>query len=552
MAGRASSLTLARVLSLLAALGAFGPLALSAQDPAATAIRALLTSARIPSSRHPDFTGQVEVLSRLYAARGDAPLWDDGNGLTPLAHAAIVTLGASAERGLDPEEYDVRLLDSLADAGVAASVEIRAERDVLLSRALSRYLSDLRDGRVPDTPFDHLKLGIPIDASVALVQRAAAGEAIETLAREVEPPLVQYRNLLRHLARYHQLAGSLILVPLPRAIPGIGEPYAGAAELRRRLIAYGDLIADSAPADTAVYDSVLAEGVRHFQFRHSLEPDGVLGAPTRRELAVPPARREEQIALALERLRWLPPLPDQRIIVVNIPAFTLVAFDSIGGTGTPVLQMRVVIGRAFDKRTPVMYEPLRSVEFRPYWNIPVKILREEYLPQLSLQPLFLRRQRMEVLGARDSVLGDGVTPEILWGLANGAYRLRQRPGGWNALGATKFTFPNRADIYLHGTPDTTAFSLARRDLSHGCIRLQDPGSLAEWALRGVPGWDIAQIDSVVAGTGNVLVPVAEPIGVLIYYATATATSDGEIRFHPDIYGHDRRLRAALTGRSRGR
>src|SRR6185369_2580354 len=97
-----------------------------------------------------------------------------------------------------------------------------------------------------------------------------------------------------------------------------------------------------------------ADGVRRFQARHALTPDGVLGRATRVALSVPPAHRVRQISLALERLRWLPPLEGQRLLVVNVPAFELFAFDSIGGTGAPTLRMPVVTGGSFDHRTPVM------------------------------------------------------------------------------------------------------------------------------------------------------------------------------------------------------
>jgi murein L,D-transpeptidase YcbB/YkuD len=214
--------------------------------------------------------------------------------------------------------------------------------------------------------------------------------------------------------------------------------------------------------------------VRRFQVRHALTPDGVLGRATREALSVSPAHRIRQISLALERLRWLPALDGQRLLVVNVPAFELFAFDSIGGTGTPTLRMPVVTGGSFDHRTPVMLQPLRNVEFRPYWNVPRGILTKEILPAIQRDPRYLVKERMEILGRSDSILGDSVTPAMMDALQRGRFRVRQRPGPWNSLGLTKFNFPNDADIYFHGTPDTTVFHRARRDLSHGCIRLQDP------------------------------------------------------------------------------
>jgi murein L,D-transpeptidase YcbB/YkuD len=212
--------------------------------------------------------------------------------------------------------------------------------------------------------------------------------------------------------------------------------------------------------------------------------------------------------------------------------------------------MPVVIGSAYDHRTPVMLQPLTRVEFHPYWNVPPTIVRAEILPALAADPGYLRKLRMEVVGVRDSVLGDSVTPAIAALLTRGRLRIRQRPGPWNALGLTKFTFPNHDDVYLHGTPDTTLFRRARRDLSHGCIRLQRPAMVAEWALAG-GNWARARIDSTLAGSADtVWAPVVRPTSVLIFYTTAVAMPDGEARFYQDIYGHDHELAVSLRDRHR--
>ena len=523
---------------------------LAAQDPTTPHIRAALDAGRLAASRRADLAGIDSMLRAFYAARGDAPVWDLGQGFGQAARAAIVTLRASDERGLDPRDYDVARLDSLADAAPDTTAAGRAERDLLLTVAITRYLRDLREGRVAGTPFAHVKERTPVPVVVGQLQRAGAGVPLETLAREVEPHLAQYRNLLRQLARYRQLVTTLDLRPLPLRVVRPGQRYAGTAELWRRLVAYGDIPASTPYVPSTRYDSVLAEGVRRFQVRNALTPDGVIGAATRRALSVRPEQRVRQIALALERLRWLPSLEGQRLIVVNVPGFELFAFDSIGGAGAPTLRMPVVIGDSFDHRTPVMIQPLTTVEFRPYWNVPRSIMLEEFLPVMAHDGRFLAKQNMEVVGARDSVLGDSITPRILTGLQRGWYRVRQRPGPWNALGRIKFTFPNRADIYLHGTPDTLAFTRARRDLSHGCIRVQDPPALAQWALRGMNGWDLSRIDSALTGPDTLRTPVPRGITVLIFYTTAVATPEGEVVFYPDIYGHDRALAAELRARQR--
>jgi murein L,D-transpeptidase YcbB/YkuD len=326
------------------------------------------------------------------------------------------------------------------------------------------------------------------------------------LVAALEPRLVQYRNLRALLARYRTLAADSTLRPLPAGPPvHPGEQYAALAELRHTLVALGDLAPDSAGAPGDVYQGATAEAVRRFQRRHALEPDG---------------------------------------IVVNIPAFRLLAFEpeAVGG---PSLTMRVVVGRALDKRTPVLLEELRYVEFRPYWNVPRSILVDEIIPRLRRDPGYLRANQMEVVGAKDGVVGDEVTLVVLARLERGELRVRQRPGPANALGLAKFVFPNAADVYMHGTPQTQLFARARRDFSHGCIRLEDPTALALWVLEDRLEWSRERMDSAMAGPGTTRVLLARPMPVLVFYTTAVARADGTASFYSDVYGLDRRLAEAL-------
>ncbi|HTK55386.1 MAG TPA: hypothetical protein VL295_01065, partial [Gemmatimonadales bacterium] len=210
---------------------------LAAQDPTAHFLRATLDAGRLPAASRADLADVDSALDAFYAARRDAPVWDLGQGYTQAARAAIVTLRVSDERGLDPRDYDVARLDSLAEAYPDTSAEGRAGRDLLLTVAITRYLRDLREGRVAGTPFAHVKERTPIPAVVGQLQRAGSGTPLEALAREVEPHLAQYRNLLRQLARYRQLVTTLDLRPLPTRVARPGQRYTGTAELWRRLVA---------------------------------------------------------------------------------------------------------------------------------------------------------------------------------------------------------------------------------------------------------------------------------------------------------------------------
>ena len=136
-------------------------------------------------------------------------------------------------------------------------------------------------------------------------------------------------------------------------------------------------------------------------------------------------------------------------------------------------------------------------------------------------------------------------------LRSGEARLRQRPGARNALGGVKFVLPNTMDIYLHATPARELFERTRRDFSHGCIRVREPEALAQFVLQGQPEWTTAQIEAAMTSGVNRTVPLAAPIPVIVFYTTVIVDAEGRALFLPDIYGHDRKLRALRAAAATG-
>jgi murein L,D-transpeptidase YcbB/YkuD len=400
----------------------------------------LLAAAPLPGRCQIAVSNEV---ARLYAPRGDSLLWHGDRGLSGSGHSALRLLRSAPEQGLDPRDYDAALLDSLSRTP-ARTPEDRKRLDLLLTMNLVRFLDHLRSGRARDRPKQEL--------GAALLD-AIAADTLPALATALEPRLVHYRYLRRALAEYRLLAEDTTLGVLPadRTIHP-SEPYQAAEGLARLLAALGDLPEEtlSTPARGS-YSGPLPEGVTRFQERHGLEPDGVIGPATFRSLNTPLQWRVRQLELAMERLRRLPLVQGERVVVVNVPAFRLFAFDSASGSGRSALISRVVVGRAVATRTPTLFEEMRYVDFWPYWNVPRSILVNEILPTLRRRPDYLHRNDMEVLDQRGRVMGDRVSAAILEGLRAGTLRVRQRPGADNALGAVKFVFPNTAAVYIHGT-----------------------------------------------------------------------------------------------------
>ena len=521
----------------------------------ANAIRVIVADSRNPvlGSIAPP---EREQLTALYGPRADAPLWVDASGRPSRdARDALALLKGAADEGLDPVDYSAAPLERLAATLEAGPTPPDvAAFDTGLSVSTLRYLRHLHAGRV-DPRTIGFRMTAPADDHqfTTLLSEAIARHQITETAAKVAPPFALYRRLRGMLARYRSLAADPTLVPLPP--PGAtvrpGEPYAALRALHRWLVALGDLPADTpAPSEPSTYGGALVEGVKAFQVRHGLEADGVLGKDTQAALHVPLSWRVRQIELALERLRWLPHLGDKRFVAVNIPMFRLWAWDSIPPDGTPSFQTGAIVGRALNTQTPVFVEEMRYVIFRPYWNVPPSILRHEILPALERDPDYLQRHDMEIVsGPGDDARPVPVTAESIAGLRQGKLRVRQRPGPKNALGLVKFVFPNDYNIYLHGTPAPELFKRARRDFSHGCVRVEDPVALAEWVLKEQPEWTRERILAAMNGNQPRRVDLTRPIQVILYYITAVVMpEDGTIHFAEDIYGHDTKLDQALTRR----
>jgi len=240
--------------------------------------------------------------------------------------------------------------------------------------------------------------------------------------------------------------------------------------------------------------------------------------------------------------------PAGRVVVVNIPMFQLWTWDAGAFAGPPAASMRVIVGRREVSETPVFTATLDHMIFRPYWNVPPSILRDEILPAWARDADYLTRQQMEIVdGPGDDAQVMAADPVLVPALRAGRLRVRQRPGAHNALGLVKFMFPNSASVYLHGTPTPSLFARERRDLSHGCVRVADPPGLASWVLGRVGGWSEVRIASAMHGDHSERVDLTPPIDVALVYLTAIVAPDGAeaVHFADDLYGLDARLARAL-------
>jgi L,D-transpeptidase YcbB len=520
-------------------------------------LRTIVNSGRLAELRWQDFSNFGKTVEEFYALGNYQLAWTRGGKPTSQASELIVILEEAAEKALDSKDYDGERWAGRLSALNAAAGQNESElakTDIALTVSAMRYVSDLHLGRVdPKTlhsDFDPERH--KYDLAQFLRQRVMTASNVKEALQVVEPPFPGYKRTIGALHQYLQLANEEVPDPLPAVTKPIepGQNYQAVAKLATRLQFLGDLPATNVARDSQTYAGDIVDAVKRFQQRHGLEADGKLGPQTIEELNRPMSFRLRQLQLSLERWRWLPDNFDQPPVLVNIPEFRLRAYDK---EGNRVLSMRVVVGRAMRTETPVMEEDMKYVVFWPYWNVPPSILRGEIVPKISKDPGYLEKNNYEVASYSGEVVTDGlVSEETLAQLRAGKLMVRQKPGPKNALGLIKFIFPNTNNIYLHSTPSTGLFATSRRDFSHGCIRVEDPATLAEWVLRNNPGWTRAKIDAAFKDEKQQQVNLTKEIPVLILYGTAVVPENGTPEFFRDIYGFDKNLEKLIAEAYAGR
>lgn len=511
----------------------------------------------------------LDDLARLYWHTGNGPLWTgpDG-GPTAAAGNLIETLISADQDGLPLDQV---ALDAIRDRWQARTGRAVAQREMLLSAALLRHTRAVAFGRVNPYRLDPSwnmapRMDDPVTVAAEILAMAPGADRFQALA----PPHEGYRRLRAALAdlRAEQdrasaaaRAAPVLLGPGPERRLGAEAPEI--ARLRDRLglapgnrfddatmaalkawqtehglyadgilgprtraaldaearVAAGDLTVPPGPilrqgsrgprvrllrrrlgldGDGDHYDAVLTAAVRDFQRQHGLRADGAVGPATLDALNRDRRTDIARVIANMERWRWLPRDLGDRYVLVNADGYEVEAWAE----GARQLKMRAIVGKS-EFRTPLFNDDIERLVLNPSWR-PTR-----------------------------NMVARGVPDE------------RVPPGPGNPLGPVKFDSPNRFQVYLHGTSKPHLFRRDRRNFSSGCVRVEDPRTLAAFVLNDPQTWPRERIERATAGRTTRWVPVDDPVPVYFMYWTAWVNDDGVLRFGTDSYGRDPDLLRAL-------
>lgn len=444
---------------------------------------------------------EAAAVSEVYAAHDWKPLWTQSN-----AGELDKLISERGRHGLDRIDMAVTGLND-QDA---------AHRDVTRTAAALRYAKALAQGSVDPTSL-HEVYTFPRpdrDLASALAQAASNGSLADWFASlapqdseyaQLSDAYVQYREQSENADDTRIEASGLIEV-------GDTDPRVPAivAELRANDYLAGEPALDKA---SNAYVEATAEAVRRLQADYGIADDGVIGPDTLAVLNLGPGDRARALAVALERRRWLDRSPAATRIDVNAADARMRYFRD----GKMTDSRKVIVGEPGNE-TPPLLSPIYRLVANPTWTVPKSIQNGELS---GVSQSYLDSRNMEIKGG--------------W--------IVQQSGPDNALGLVKFDMQNEHAIYLHDTSSPKLFAESQRQLSHGCVRVEDALGFAQMLAdqQGVADqWTKARDSG-----EQTFVPLPEQVPVRLLYHNVFVDDGGAVAFRTDPYGWNDPIAEAL-------
>jgi murein L,D-transpeptidase YcbB/YkuD len=474
---------------------------------------------------------RTDYVLYLYKLRDFKPLWKKQREL------CVDIINSSYDEGLSSEDYHIVEIQKLRDAlSKKKDASVAAKLDILMSDAILEYSYHLIKGKVDQSKiregWDVPPNKLPRDG-IERVINGVEHDSLEMVIEGFKPQNFMYKYLKKGLARYRKIErnGGWPKVETKKVLKKDVKDTA-VLTLRKYLTITGDMDPALKSVNDTVFDTIIEQAVKNFQFRHNLTMDGIVGKGTLAEINVPVEDRIDQIRINMERARWVMHQLPNDFVVANIAGFNVrrLINDSI------VNYSRAIVGKKFHE-SPIFRGKIQYIVLNPTWTVPFSIAVKEMLPKIKKDKNYLPDHYLELLDRS----GNPVNPETVdfntLSSSNFPYTIRQKAGPHNALGQVKFIFPNKYSVYMHDTPARSLFSREKRAFSHGCIRLDKKWELF-FSLVDDPAWDEKRLREVLDSQKTTTVMLKEPEEILILYWTAGADKKNRLFFNEDVYGRD--------------
>ena len=460
---------------------------------------------------------------QFYALHAYRPAWTSFNHLNRNGESLISLIENAREYGLEPAHYHINKLREIQlqikdDGKRSQHGQNRMELEMLLTDAALKLMVNLHCGyrAIDSTMLSSSWIGT---LPAILIEGVKLGNPVERIL-SVQPRFIEYSQLQAatvNFVRSTSLSDDTLFIA--EADEDSVEFY---NQVKNALVRLGYAEKNSRKEE-------IVAGLKEFQQHHGLESDGRPGMNTLEALRMTTLYHYRMLALNLDRLRKQEN-SGMHLLYVNIPAYQLKIFRQNKLMDT----YRVIVGTP-KTPTPQLVSKVERVIANPVWDVPTSIAQNELLPKIKADSGYLRRNNFRLVDRHNKTVN---SQEIdIDRISNAEYFIRQDASSDNALGKVKFIFSNPYAVYLHDTPGKTLFAKDTRDMSHGCVRLQNPEKLAEYLVNVVQS-DSTDISGLISRGIRREFNLAIAVPIHISYITCAADEKGNLYFYRDIYGID--------------
>lgn len=458
-------------------------------------------------------TKNDSILSSIYSSNQSYWFADDLS-LNDQGEEAIFNLIHANYFGLNPEQYNATFFDSLP---TPLTPEMAANIEAELSLSFYSFVKHLRYGMIPSNYYKKITDLKTKKDSTDLLSIFNAGNVVEA-GLNMQPQHYYYKQLQAAVAKFYaenELTEDVIYIPNFKK--DSVEAYTKAKEVLVKL----KYLNEEDEGEKVI------EAVKEFQKSNGLTPDGLIGKYTVQMLELSTRKMYFQAAANLEKWRWVEDWGNTYFFA-NIPEFVinLVYEDSL------LIKNRTVVG-TFTNQTPEVESKLDYFIVNPEWYVPYSITMKELIPKQKKDSTYLQRNGY-------ALTTGGSLDNVDWSTASASsVKIKQKSGGYNALGKVKFIFNNSHSVYFHDTPSKSFFKKDIRSYSHGCVRVQDPFEIANFLLENEenPDWPTT-LDSLLKYKTTKTFTTQKNYPVHLAYFTSATDSSGRLRTLIDIYKKD--------------
>ncbi|UTM58751.1 L,D-transpeptidase family protein [Photobacterium sp. CCB-ST2H9] len=496
-----------------------------------------LTSTRVICPSQSDQLCFPEQLQKFYASQDFMPAWQDTAVVDEFMQQLMVLAETQRVPGLP---LRINELNQLRDKRDQRGFDLLATDTLFVYQAMIHQIQ-----RDPSTLYR------PADLTLSMkeLQDASSVSGPVTLSsiKRLRPVDSNFSSLVSQINQLEQLAPHGVYLTGRPAVQ-YGAPIPRGEKLIKMLNVFGDLsdqdysnlisaeAGSVAIREAAVVNTgVVHAAIRHFQQRHGLNDDGVIGPETARNMARSYQQVAQLLALNMQRNRVIRRDNHGEILQVNIPEFMLRILDD----NDVLFESKVIVGRS-ERPTYLFSSAINHMVVNPTWNVPETIKEEDVIPKLKQSLNYLANHNMRIVSRRNA--SESIDPsQIDWSTVSAKsfpYEFQQGAGPNNALGQVKFMMPNSYSIYLHDTPSKRLFNKSKRNFSSGCVRVERAHDLAHFLLERQHSGQSASYEKLLKKRTTATINLRKTLAVDFIYRTAWLDEKGQLQIRDDIYGYD--------------